>query len=302
MLHRYAQDLAPNPMSGWIKVEKDLESDPRMITAAAALEQRFQLVEKMAGEGDGSNALRNVTQNLAVTVLIGALVRIWMVSDTHVGEDNVLPLSTDLIDKRVGVPGFCQLLPQNWLQILDPNCVKLPNFHGHNGTIAKKRSNNAERQARFRERQKEAAQSANNNTVTSGVTNGLRNALPASPDQDLDQDLYKRNPLTPFQGANGANAPSGRKSRNLRAGSLAVWRATTLAIDAAVRDGGTWSVVDQRLNNPAATKAIAAVGGYRRIAERKKSDRDLEGRFREAFEQLAVQRGQPEAIPDASSA
>jgi len=79
------------------------------------------------------------------------------------------------IDKLVGIKGLCEILPNDWLEVLDGDRVKLPNYHAHNGSTAKERSGNALRQQRFRDKHKRP-------TVTS------RNAVTLP---DLDQDLDK---------------------------------------------------------------------------------------------------------------
>ena len=155
-------------MSGWIKLEKDLLTDPRFVASAMELEERYGLAHKAVTD-------RNVTTLPASTLLLGALARIWIIADTHIGEDDILALSAHQIDKLVGIKGLCEILPNDWLQVLDGDRVKLPNYHAHNGTTAKERSGNALRQKKFRDRHKRS-------TVTS------RNAVTLP---DLDQDLDK---------------------------------------------------------------------------------------------------------------
>lgn len=137
-------------MSGWIKLEKDLLTDPRFVAAAMTLEARFQLSTQPESDDDSLMEAYNVTPLPAVTLLIGSLARLWMIADTHIGQDDILALNANQVDKLIGIDGFCEILPNDWLEVLDGNRVKLPNYHRHNGTTAKERSSNAERQARFR--------------------------------------------------------------------------------------------------------------------------------------------------------
>lgn len=136
-------------MSGWIKLEKDLLTDPRFVAAAMSLEERYGLAIKTATD-------RNVTTLPAATLLLGALARIWVIADTHIGEDDILALSAHQIDKLIGIKGLCEILPDDWLQVLDGDRVKLPNYHTHNGSTAKERSGNALRQQRFRDKHKQS--------------------------------------------------------------------------------------------------------------------------------------------------
>jgi len=164
-------------VSGWIKLEKDLLTDPRFVAAAMELEARFELISANEAGDEALLTDRNVTPLPAVTLLIGGLARLWVIADTHIGQDDVLALNAHQVDKLVGIDGFCEILPDDWLEILDGDRVKLPNYHRHNGTTAKERSSNAERQARFR-----ASHRDSNNKHSNAVT---------LPDQDLDKTYTK---------------------------------------------------------------------------------------------------------------
>lgn len=126
-------------MSGWIKIEKDLLTDPRFLRMVHAY----------------SNAV--VTQGRcepprAVTHLLGCLTNLWVYADTHIREDDTLDLGTDEIDQLIGITGFTKLMPVDWLEIIDEHRVKLPGFQDHNGTEAKKKALTAKRVARYRDR------------------------------------------------------------------------------------------------------------------------------------------------------
>ena len=119
-------------MGGWIKLEKDLLTDPRVIRMGN------QLCNGLALQG--------------VTLAIGALAHLWMLADTHISDDDVLPLGIDEINQVVGITNFCELMPVEWLEVLDAEHVKLPNFHDHNGGTAKKNSLNSMRVTKHRKR------------------------------------------------------------------------------------------------------------------------------------------------------
>jgi hypothetical protein len=122
-------------MSGWIKLEKDLANDPRVL--------------KMASR------LSNVDVTLASRsrlVVLGALVTLWWYADTHVGDDDVLAIGPDEVDQLVGLKGFCELMPQDWLQVLDADHVKLVDYVAHNGSLAKNKALAQKRQQRHREK------------------------------------------------------------------------------------------------------------------------------------------------------
>ncbi len=178
-------------MSGWIKFEKDLQTDPRVIRMARQLDQRFALFDATAASPDGTFDPCNAQALHGVTLVCGALVRLWCLADAHVTEDDVLDLGPEDIDAQIGIPGFCQLMPADWLQIIDAESVKLPNFHTHNGTESRKKAVTAKRVARFRE---------GNAPALRGVT---QEALPdqdqtkTRPDQDHTQDARAKSAEVP---------------------------------------------------------------------------------------------------------
>ena len=119
-------------MSGWVKIEKDLETDPRVRRIAKAL--------------CNSDAFHGVT------LVVGGLTRLWMHADSHVRSDDSLDMSPAEIDEWLGLPGFCALLPKEWLCVIDENTVELPGFQEHNGVEAKKKALTQKRVARHRNR------------------------------------------------------------------------------------------------------------------------------------------------------
>lgn len=150
-------------MSGWIKVEKGLTETIRF----------KRIVRKLR---DSSNALRGVTQNpeaFAVTVVLGAIVRFWIYADSHIRDDDTLEITLDEINEIVGVDGFAQALPAEWLQVIDAERVQLPNFLDHNGSSEKQRRDNARRQAEYRHRR-----DSRNVTRDVTVTNTRNDARP----------------------------------------------------------------------------------------------------------------------------
>jgi hypothetical protein len=114
-------------MGGWIKMEKDLLTDPRI-----------------------TNLISNAPALHGVTHALGCLAHLWMIADAHISNDDILALGADQIDQLLNVKGFCAVCPQDWLQVIDPHHVKLPGFHTHNGTIAKQKAQTAKRVAKHR--------------------------------------------------------------------------------------------------------------------------------------------------------
>lgn len=132
-------------MSGWIKWEKDLETDIRFVRLSRHVRDTCH-----------AGALRErLPHNAIVSLTIGALMKIWSYADTHIRADDTLDLTFDDIDDLVGLPGFAAGMPSDWLVKRDEQCVELPGFQEHNGTVAKKRDLATKRQQRHRASQKE---------------------------------------------------------------------------------------------------------------------------------------------------
>lgn len=124
-------------MSGWIKWEKDLETDPRMIRMAREMKR-----------------LCNADALPAVTLVCGSLIRLWSYADSHIRDDNTLDLGASEIDDLLGIPGFCSIMPDDWLREVDEHTVELPDFQEHNGIEARKRALTQKRVTRHRDKAK----------------------------------------------------------------------------------------------------------------------------------------------------
>jgi hypothetical protein len=120
-------------VSAWIKIEKALESDPRVLRIARHLNSC------------------NAPALHGVTLIVGALARLWIYADSHIREDDTIDLGPAEIDEWLGLPGFCAMLPADWLEIIDDFRVKLPRFQQHNGVEAKRRALTQKRVAQHRD-------------------------------------------------------------------------------------------------------------------------------------------------------
>lgn len=169
----------------WIKFDKDLVDDPRVLRAADALLERYTVsVERTKGDGFsvGTDLTEAEASRLWRNAVTGALVTLWVYADTHILDGDELRLSFDAIDRMVGIDGFCSLIGPEWIEETNFGCtVRLPGYCAKNGLLSKekRRADNAERQRRYRERH-----NAESNAVTSNDVTPL--------DQDLDQDLKKK--------------------------------------------------------------------------------------------------------------
>lgn len=207
-------------LSGWIKVEKDLATDPRVLRMASRL--------------------RNADVTLASRsrlVIVGALVTLWWYADTHIREDDTLPIGADQINELVGVEDFCGLMPADWLQVVDANNVKLVDYTAHNGTTAKKRALSQKRQERHRSNVNADVTLASRSPNTNCVTRPRE-------DQDLDK-TKKEEPTKHAQRALRPDPPEFLRFKATyphRSGSQP-WQRALQAITARLREGHSWQEI-----------------------------------------------------------
>jgi len=119
--------------------------------------------------------------------VVGKLLRVWAWFDQHTTDGNAPVTVAALLDRLVGVTGFCEKLTQaGWLDN-DGKVIHIPNFDAHNGETAKKRCQTAKRVAKHKK------------TNAKVTLVPLPNALPREDDredsnQSINQDIY----ITPF--------------------------------------------------------------------------------------------------------
>jgi len=156
-------------VSGWIKWEKDLETDPRFMRMVRLLR---------------NNSVTGALPERIVTVAaIGALVKFWCYADTHLRADNVLDIGISEIDELVGLPGFAGALPKDWLVEIDADHIQLPDYQQHSGVVAKRQALTQKRVANHRERQRNAQE-------TQEIRSCNADALPdqTRPDQEKKEE------------------------------------------------------------------------------------------------------------------
>lgn len=157
--------------AGWIKFWKSTATDPFVLAAAEQLRQRY-----------GPDFSFTVARN-AVT---GALVTLWAYADEHIRDDDTLPLTLQTLDAVVGIEGFYDLMPRQWLDKLDSGCLVLRGYCEKNSLVARRErtiKSNA-RVTRWRR-----THQRNSNGVTSNHTTEFTGA--GDKDQDIDKDQPK---------------------------------------------------------------------------------------------------------------
>lgn len=223
-------------MSGWIKFEKSLESDPRTSRMVRALvtHQRY-------------------TSALAVTLVVGALTRLWSYMDTHGREDDTLDLSPEEIDELVGLPGFAASMPESWLVATEDGRVELPNFHAHNSAEAKKLALTSKRVARHRATRKATEK-------RDSVTPCNAPALPDQTRPDLDQTRPEEKERALDRADDADGFARVREAYPRRAGGLS-WTLVPHYLALRIDGGSTWSDLVDAVRRYAAYSAATDPAG-----------------------------------------
>lgn len=82
--------------------------------------------------------------------VVGKLLRVWTWFDQQTEKGNAPSVTKKLLDRSVGVPGFCDsLVKVGWLGD-DGKTITATNFDRHNGKTAKERALTAKRVAKFK--------------------------------------------------------------------------------------------------------------------------------------------------------
>ena len=82
--------------------------------------------------------------------VVGKLFRVWRWFDQHSEEGNARSVSKSLLDREVGVTGFCGAMQKvRWMEEKN-GFIAIPNFDKHNGKSAKNRANTAKRVAKHK--------------------------------------------------------------------------------------------------------------------------------------------------------
>lgn len=122
----------------WIKMRRSLWEDGRV---DAIIERLSSLSFFMSAERP-----QNVrTMSGARAQVVGALYRLWSLADQYAQPDGALLHTTKAsVDVKVGIEGFCDALPKDWMEERD-GVLYLPNYQEHNGSTAKRRATDAKR-------------------------------------------------------------------------------------------------------------------------------------------------------------
>ncbi|MHA7916026.1 hypothetical protein [Alloalcanivorax xenomutans] len=130
------------------------------------------------------------TLNIDPDAVVGKLLRVWAWFDQHTEDGNAVSVTKMLLDRQVGVPGFCDAVIQSGWMHEHGGCISLPNFDRHNGKTAKKRAVTAKRVAAH----KESKRSGNDDGNGTGNADSVTDALPK---EEKRRDIKNNPPISP---------------------------------------------------------------------------------------------------------
>lgn len=127
-------------MGGYIRMDKDLEDDPRVIELARCL------------------ALEGVTDTgLAINTILGGLYRLWRYADTHLGRSGSLRCVTRTLADVTHLPlHVLRAFPPEWLIENADGTVTLPGYADKNALLDKesRREQTRKRVEKWRRKQR----------------------------------------------------------------------------------------------------------------------------------------------------
>ncbi len=192
----------------FIRVDKDLVNDPRIITLSEQLSGYIQISEVYGGNdlfeaGESFEPLQN--RNALRNALLGALVTLWCYADTYIRSDDTLPISISSLSDVLGLPTeILEKLPPQWLTVMPDGSVKLPGYSNKNGILSKEKRREQTRDRVNRWRKKTAAPEPQRNASCNALQS-VTSALPPIPIPIPIPIQEKTNPCA----SDDARAPEG---------------------------------------------------------------------------------------------
>ncbi|MEL5224404.1 hypothetical protein [Serratia nevei] len=178
----------------WIKMRPSLLTNPKVNGIARILETSPEVGRALGVNFNGAmNAI--VTRNVMRNVTVSLLLTVWGAANEHTRDGVFVNADLSDIDDIVGVPGFGSAMVSVGWAVFNAveGSVTLPNFNEYNACGEVRRSNNAERQQRYRDKVK-AEKEARLRNVTDNVTHNDRE------EKNREEKKDRKDPPTPPRG------------------------------------------------------------------------------------------------------
>ncbi|BAM66463.1 hypothetical protein [Xanthomonas citri phage CP2] len=177
----------------WLKFEKDTLDKPEVFAIAEAL-------------------------GIDPDAVIGKLMRVWSWFDSHTVDGNAARVTSSLLDRVAGVPGFIAAMALEGWATIETSGVALPHFDRHNGETAKQRALTAKRVQKHKAKGNDAGNDAGvsgalpreekrREDVEKQKATGQQAGHDAAPPDELPQDIAKPDAPVPPQDEGEAPPP-----------------------------------------------------------------------------------------------
>lgn len=187
-------------MGGHVRMDKDLEDDPRVLFLTEKLLDHWV---SLGVPGILRDSLREGGRNAA----IGGLYRLWRYADTHLKRGDLLTLPLPALAAVTGWPlSVLRDFPQQWLLEHPDGNVQLPDYSDKNALQVKdnRREKTRQRVAAWRRRQREESNALpkrfgnteeRHNGVTTGTGTGTGTGTnPPTRDRDRPEGENRESP------------------------------------------------------------------------------------------------------------
>lgn len=162
-------------MGGYIRMDKDLEDDPRVTELGELLAKQLMALPR--------EQLAEIIEQIGCDAVLGGLFKLWRHGDTHLRRHDRLGIASHRLAHVTGLPAsLIAKFPLDWLRIHPDGAVELPGYSAKNALIDKdeRRAKGRERTRRYREKKRLESKSGDaENGVTppashrhNGVTTG----------------------------------------------------------------------------------------------------------------------------------
>lgn len=157
----------------WIKMRGCLSTNPKVLRIAAIIEESVEIGKRLSTGFNGALS-EIVTRDVTRDITLASLLRVWCAANEHTEDGVWHGIAPEDFDHIAGLPGFGAAMEEVGWAIYDEaaNTTTLPNFLEHNVPAKRGRSSGAERQRRYREKNKAKsnAKGDGNGDVTRDVT------------------------------------------------------------------------------------------------------------------------------------
>jgi len=114
-------------MGGYIKFDKDLHDDPRLLNVAAKLRANLDVTCTGQPWGDAE------TIDLIYNALLGGMSLLWTYGDIHILTGDILPIPYTVLPKIMRLPlWIIDLVPREWIRDMGDGTVTLPMYCNKN--------------------------------------------------------------------------------------------------------------------------------------------------------------------------